>query len=328
MGSGPVGTAKYEEMLFKELSKQNEINTMRIKRRENGVRGSMPLSWLLRYRAINAKIVHATFQTVAPAALLHRPENLVVTVHDLAPLIYTSEVRDLSLRLQWSLTPRSLRVADRIIAISKFTKNEIRRLLDIPESKIDVVHQGVDHELYQPHSRERARKRMGLDEETPYILVVSSGLEHKRIKEVKPIIERVREEYPEAKLLKAGYAEKLSGEYINNTGWVSEEDMPYLYNAADVYLHPSEYEGFGLPILEAMACGTPVVARNVASIPEVVGDETDLVPHDASVQTFADRIIEQIPRNPPLPELVDRSHKFSWGKSAIMTKKVYESMLE
>lgn len=326
--SGPVGTAKYEEMLFKEISNSTNIIPTRIKRNKKGVRGSMPLSWLFQYRNRNEKIVHATFQTVAPAALIHRPEKLVVTVHDLAPLIYTSEVRDFSLRLQWSLTPRALKAADQIIAISQFTKNEITRILGIPESKISVVHQGVDHELYQPRPKEQARGKLGLDEDTPYILVVSSGLEHKRVEKAKPIIECVREEHPEAKILKAGYGEKLSGEHINNTGWISEEDMPYLYSAADVYLHPSEYEGFGLPVLESMACGTPVVARDVASIPEIIGDTADLVPHDASVQTFADRIIKQMQRNQPLSDLVDRSREFSWKKTAVETKEVYESVME
>lgn len=326
-GSGPVGTAKYEEMLFSELSDISALDTTRIKRRENGVWGSMPLSWLLRYSTEDERIVHATFQTVAPAGLIHRPENLIVTVHDLAPLIYTSEIRDFSLQLQWSLTPRALKAADRIIAISQFTKSEITRILGISESKIDVVHQGVDHELYQPRPKEQARERMGLDEDIPYILVVSSGLEHKRVEEAKPIIECVREEYPEAKILKAGYGEELSGKHIKNTGWVSEEDMPYLYSAADVYLHPSEYEGFGLPVLEAIACGTPVVARDVASIPEIVGDTTDLVPRDAGVQTIADRIVEQMQRSPPLTNLVDRSRKFSWEKTAIETKEVYQSVL-
>jgi glycosyltransferase involved in cell wall biosynthesis len=77
-----------------------------------------------------------------------------------------------------------------------------------------------------------------------------------------------------------------------------------------------------------MACGTPVVARDVASISEIVGDTIDLVSPDASVQTFADRIVEEMRRNPPLPELIDRSHEFSWRKTGVETKEVYKSVME
>ncbi len=79
------------------------------------------------------------------------------------------------------------------------------------------------------------------------------------------------------KLLKVGYGDMLQGEGIINLGWVREEDMPSLYNAADIFLHTAEYEGFGLPVLEAMACGVPVVASNSASLPEIVGNCGELV---------------------------------------------------
>jgi len=200
-------------------------------------------------------------------------------------------------------------------------------LTDIPRSKIEVVHQGIDHHLYAPQPKKEARTRFNLDLDERYVLVVSSGLEHKRVKDVKPILNAVRDEYPEAKVLKAGYGEDLTGENVINTGWVDEEDMPYLYSAADVYLHPSEYEGFGLPVLEAMACGTPIVARDVASIPEIVGDCFDLVSHDASPDEFAEAVSHRISMNQPVEKAVTRSRQFSWEKTARKTAEVYQSML-
>ncbi len=289
---------------------------------------TMPISWLLQYRCHNADLVHATFQTVAPAAFVHRPENFVVTIHDLAPLVYPSEVRDISLRLQWQLTPRALKLSDKIIAISNYTKQEIQRLTDISGSKIEVIHQGIDHSHYRPLEQQKARDRLGLSHQDTFVLVVSSSLEHKRMEEAKPILEAVREKHPDVKLLKAGYGEELTGEHVVNTGWIDEDDMPALYSAADVYLHPSEYEGFGLPVLEAMACGTPVVARDVASIPEIVGDCFDLVSPDAHPEEFADAIFSNLDVDLPYRDAVERSRHFSWDKTARETADVYRSLLD
>lgn len=324
----PFGTAKYEEEISEKRLKESDLTIHRIQRRKKGFRSTMPVSWLLRYRCHRSDLVHATFQTVAPAAFLHRPKNLVVTVHDLAPLVYPSEIRDTSLRLQWQLTPKALKLADKIIAISNYTKQEIERLTDISSSRIEVVHQGIDHEHYKPTAKQEARNKLGLSHEDTFVLVVSSSLEHKRIEEAKPIIEAVREENPKVKLLKAGYGEELTGEHVVNTGWVDEEDMPALYSAADVYLHPSEYEGFGLPVLEAMACGTPVVARDVASIPEIVGDCFDLVSPGAPPEKFAEAIASSLEMDSPYNDAVKRSEHFSWEKTARETADVYRSLLE
>lgn len=324
---GPAfGTAKYENILAEKLSNSTGVSVRQTKRKPSGIRGTMPLSWLFGYRLRDADIVHATFQTIAPAGFVHRPKNFVVTVHDLAPIVYPEEVRDLSLRLQWYLTPRSLTLADKIIAISHFTKQEILRLTDLPESKIRVVHQGIDHDRYQPRPMIEAREKLGLDTEATYVLVVSSSLEHKRIEDAKPVLDHVREQYPDAKLLKAGYGESLSGEHIVNTGWIPEEEMPLLYNAADVYFHPSEYEGFGLPVLEAMACGTPVVAREVASIPEIVGDSFEMVEPDAGPKEIANAVSSQLSLKSLDQEAIERSKQFSWEKTAVETKDVYDEI--
>lgn len=323
---GPAfGTAKYEQKLYDNISDRERIR--QIQRRSGSLVGNMPISWVERYRRYDADLVHATFQTVAPASFIHPPDNFVVTVHDLAPLVYPDEVRDASLKLQWQLTPPALRRVDKIIAISQFTKEEINRLMGIPLSKISVIHQGVDHELYRPIGKFKARDYFGLEPDGTYILIVSSDLEHKRVDEVTEIIARIREEYADAKILKAGYGQALTGENIINTGWVSEKDMPLLYNAVDLYLHTSEYEGFGLPILEAMACGTPVVARNVASIPEIVGDCFELVSLNASPREFAEMTFSSLDVESPVQGAVTRSKMFSWEKTARETADVYHSLL-
>lgn len=326
-GGPSFGTAKYENHLYESLP-DSVGNCRRIQRRGGSLAGSMPLSWIERYRRYDADLVHATFQTVAPATFFHPPKNFIVTVHDLAPMVYPSEIRDTSLKLQWKISPPALRKADRIIAISEFTKSEITRLMGIESSKIEVVRQGVNHDLYNSCNQAKARERLDLNPDGIYILVVSSALEHKRIDLALPVINKVKETYPEAKILKAGYGQKIKDDGVINTGWVPEKNMPDLYNAADVYFHPSEYEGFGLPILESISCGTPVVAREVASIPEIVEGTCDLLDKDAGVKEISDAIVSQISSPDESRTLIERSHDFSWRRTARETARVYESLLD
>lgn len=322
------GMTKYEDELASELAAL-DVDVDRIRRPANPLWGNTVASWLSTYRAGDADLVHATFQTVAPAGLIHRPAPFVVTVHDLAPLVYPREQDDISTRLQWLFTPRALERADHLIAISAFTRRELVRLTDVPPERISVVHQGVDHDVYQPLDRARAREHFDLDPDVTYILVVSSGEVHKRIDDATRVLEAVRSEGRDVKLLRAGYGAELNDEHVVSTGWVPEADMPKLYSAADVYLHTSEYEGFGLPVLESMACGTPVVARAVASIPEIVGDVYDLVDADADANELADAIRTHLPAatEGPDEDAIARSRAFSWKRTARRTFDVYQEVL-
>jgi glycosyltransferase involved in cell wall biosynthesis len=139
----------------------------------------------------------------------------------------------------------------------------------------------------------------------------------------------VRKSLDNVKLLKLGYGTTLDGEGIINLGWLSEGDMPLVYNASNVLLHTSEYEGFGMPLLEAMACGIPIVASNKASIPEVVGDCGELVDLDADdcVEQFAEKVLNalDVERN---KKGIERAKMFSWGEVARETFRVYKDMIE
>ncbi|CAD7769490.1 D-inositol-3-phosphate glycosyltransferase [Candidatus Methanoperedenaceae archaeon GB37] len=319
---------KYEDELFchiKEL--KQDWNIERIWRKDKKILGSTVFSWLF-YKSNDADVVHATSQTVAPAAYfkLKKSNKFIVTVHDLAPLVYPSEITDVSMRIQWMLTPKALRKADRIIAISEFTKEELMGLIEISEEKISVIHQGVDHEKYKPLDKIKCKEKFGLNQEDKHILVVSSNVKHKRMDLAKNIFDHIRSIKGNIKMIKAGYGEVLKGEGIISVGWVKEEEMPLLFNAADVYLHTSEYEGFGLPVLEAMACGVPVVANNKASIPEIVGDcgsfagldENNIIQTSEKILSLIDNGIDR--------EAMEQSKKFSWKKTAEETIEVYEDV--
>jgi len=326
------GIGKYENELYRNLveiakSEGYELEITRVQRSENKILGSTVLAWLLTYRCANADIVHATAQVIAPVVFIRRPRRLIVTVHDLAPMRYPFEIRDLSEKIQWILTPKALKKIYLIIAISDFTKKELMKMLNIEEEKIHVIYQGVNHSLYRPMDKEDCRKYFNLDLNKKYILYVASNLYHKRTDLAKMIFEKVKKCREDVRMIKAGYSEKLEGEGIISMGWIKEADMPKLYNCADVYLHTSEYEGFGLPILEAMACGIPVVASNRASIPEVTGDAGILVDlDDDCVDEFAENILRVLDKNKKIDKLaLERSKTFSWERTARETLRVYMS---
>jgi glycosyltransferase involved in cell wall biosynthesis len=322
------GVKRYEDELFENirpLSKDLEIE--RIQRADNTIIGSVPISWLLRYRRRGANIVHATFQTIAPAVYLRKPEKFVVTVHDLSPILFPSEYFEdnISFRVQWMFSAKALRKADRIIAVSEFTKKEAVRLAGVDESTMDVVYEAADGSRYCPMDKERCKQKLGFNTREKHILVVASNLGHKRMDLTQRVFVEVRKQRNDVKLIKAGYAKTLAGEDIINTGWVPEPEMPILYNSADVFLHTSEYEGFGLPILEAMSCGIPVVVSNKASIPEVVGPYGNMVDLDAedAVEQFVARILSCIDKGID-EEAIAQSQNFSWQRTAAETLKLYE----
>jgi len=326
------GIGKYENELYRNLveiakSEGYELEITRVQRSENKILGSTVLAWLLTYRCANADIVHATAQVIAPVVFIRRPKRLIVTVLDLVPMRYPFEIADLSEKIQWIFTPKALKRIDEMIAISEFTKRELVNMLNIDQEKIRVIHLGVDHSLYHPMNKEDCRKYFNLDLNKKYILYVASNLYHKRTDLAKMIFEKVKKCREDVRMIKAGYSEKLEGEGIISMGWIKEADMPKLYNCADVYLHTSEYEGFGLPILEAMACGIPVVASNRASIPEVTGDAGILVDlDDDCVDEFAENILRVLDKNKKIDKLaLERSKTFSWERTARETLRVYMS---
>lgn len=320
------GAKRYEDELYRyidEIGKDKDIEIARIQRTSNTV-----VSWFLDYKSSTSDIVHATYQTIAPVVYIRKPKIFIVTVLDLIPLLYPSMLkRDLSMRLQWMLTPGALKKADGIIAISEFTKKEIVRLLEIEESKIVTVHLAVDRTQYYSMSKRECKQKFGLAESEKHILVLASNNENKRMDLVQKVISNIRGKRKDIKLVKAGYAEKLSGEGIINVGWISEDDMPVLYNSADVFLNTSEYEGFCLPILEAMSCGVPVVASNKASIPEVMGTYGNMVDLDASdvVERFVDKILSCIDIGFD-KRAIEQSKNFSWESTVEETIKVYRDI--
>jgi len=324
------GTGKYEKYLPEVLKKTyRNVETEVISRGRGFIWGN-PIIYCFRYRAYNADIVHATTPApvfLSPTSYFKKIKNLVVTIHVFrSSKPYSKSIIPVLNRL---FTPIAIKKADKIIAVSEFTKREILENMEIEEEKIKVVPLGVDQNLYYPMDKEKCKEKFGLNPDEKHILVVSNTAKHKRMDIVKKVFQKVRKERSDVKLLKAGYGTKLSGEGIINTGFIPESDMPYLYNAADLLLHTSEYEGILTPGLEAMACGIPIVASDIPSIRETVGNCAELVDLNAEdcVEQFAEKVLDCIDKGKRNLKGIERAKKFSWERVARETMKVYEELL-
>ncbi len=292
---------------------------------------------------------------LAPFALdvLHSPDFIppaaircpsVITVHDLAFLLYPRFLTRDSARY-YGQVDIAAHNADHIIAVSESTKRDTIRLLGVPEEKITVIYEAANP-LFGPITDESALARVRAQYHLPseFILFVSTIEPRKNIPTLLRAYRRLRDNYKSsAGLVIAGnrgwlveevdaVIEELQlGDTVRCLGGIPNEELVYLYNAARVFVFPSFYEGFGLPPLEAMACGTPVVVSNSSSLPEVVGDAGWLVnPDDVEGLTVAlYRILtDETLRREMRAKGLKRAATFSWERAARETLAVYAKVAD
>ena len=270
----------------------------------------------------------------------HKPScKSVITVHDLAFLLYPHFLTKESARYYGHID-QAVRWTDHIIAVSENTKRDTVEHLGVPESKITVVYEAANP-IYRPldkaAAQQEVRNRQGV--EGPFILFVSTIEPRKNVPTLLQALRQLLECYKEdVRLVLAGgegwlcedvyqAVEDLRlGDRVHFVGRVSSEDLLYLYNAAEMLAHPAFYEGFGLPPLEAMACGLPTIVSNVASLPEVVGDAGLLIdPHNVDELTVAMwRVLndEQL-RREMREKGLRQAALFSWERAARETLAIY-----
>ncbi len=262
----------------------------------------------------------------------------VITIYDLVCERFpeTMEARNRTL-LKKHLRASSQK-ADKIVTISAFSKSEIIELLGVPEDKIVVAPCGVDSSFYNLDSgAEDDEKIIKELVEGPYILYVGTLEPRKNIKKVVELFERVCEAYPDLKLVIAGGvgwqpeetlaaidASKVKDKIVR-TGYISEEQKRALYRGSELFVFPSLYEGFGMPVVEAMACGTKVVASNSSSIPEVAGGLATLVdPNDSN--SILEGILAELRRGKlsldDKQKLSAKAHEFTWENAVEVWKKL------
>lgn len=273
---------------------------------------------------------HAWEQLALPALarssdLLLSPANLapvasgrnVVSIHDLAPFLgdwYGS----LYGRWHRALLPRVARGALRVVAPSQAVRSQLIELIGVSQERIRVVALGVDPALGERADPERTAARHALT--APYVLAVGTDLPRKNFGVLDRVAERLGREGIEVVLAGSTRHYMRRGSYaVRELGYVADGDLPGLYAGAAAFAMPSLYEGFGLPCLEAMACGAPVVASNRPALPETCADAALLVDPDDH-EAFAAALLEAAAPGPPRERLVEagraRAAHLTWQRTA------------
>jgi glycosyltransferase involved in cell wall biosynthesis len=269
---------------------------------------------------------------------------VVTTVHDMAYKVFPETVR-LKTKLMLNLSlHRSLRRAHKVMVVSKFTKNELIKYFSIPAEKIFVAYNGVNTEIFYPRTNivqiRDVKLRYGI--EGDFLLYMGTLEPRKNIVRLIEAYAYTKTRMPDLPaLVLAGRKGWLYDEIFEKiialklerniifTGYVADKDAPFLLSGATAFLFPSLYEGFGMPPLEAMACGTPVLSSNTSALPEVVGDAGILVdPYDIDAIANGIRCLSEDKQLRGLlsDRGLERVKQFTWERSADIIMDVYNEL--
>ena len=289
-----------------------------------------------RLRAIDADVCWYPDHTLS---LLDEDHSSVITIYDLSFLRMPGTHPFLRRLYKSGTIRRSVRLASKIICVSEFTRREVSQLLGVPEEHLHVSGAGLEQRFSSeshPEALNALRARYSLPER--FILFVGTIEPRKNlVRTIEAYASLKKEEGIPHVLAIAGKRGWLSGEIFRRArevekrapvrflGYVPDDDLPLLYNASELLVYPSLYEGFGLPVLEAMACGTPVVTSNSSSLPEVVGEAGVLVnPYDVGAikEGIRRALLDSNLRERLRREGLKRAQTFTWEKAAKETLKV------
>ena len=268
------------------------------------------------------------------AAATRRVKPCIITIHDLIPFSFS---RHDALEPLFKRSMRDLTKAQRLICVSNYTKNSLLHHIN-SNTKIKVIPLGIQHEIFKPRDKIKSRLRLGLNPDWPIILHVGSEEPRKNIPTLIRTFHKLQKDIPNAHLIRIGRGTPEIQNLIDNLGikknvsyYEDVTNLEYYYNAADLFVFPSSYEGFGLPPLEAMASGCPVLTSNSTALPEVVGDAGITVDSfDEENFTFW---MHQILTNEDIREKliikgINQSSMFGWDICAKETLKVYKEVLQ
>jgi glycosyltransferase involved in cell wall biosynthesis len=303
------------------------------------LRELMALSWrLLRMRL---DLYHATHY-VLPSLV---PCRAVVTIHDIIHLLYPEFLPNrLAFLYAQRMIRRSLHRGARIIAVSQNTKADLMDYFDVDGRKIRVIYNGVEDAFRRPvPAAERERWRRTLDLPGAYLLFVGNPKPHKNLPNVLRAFARAQAtaEFPEALVCvgaRTGTDFKLRqladqlgiGPRLRLVGEVPQEALPAIYQGASLFLYPTLYEGFGLPVIEAMAAGVPVVTSNGSALREIAEGYAHLV-EPLDVDAMAAAIVRCLADQEHRTQLIQLGRKraadFDWDQTAEKTRDVYLAAL-
>jgi len=274
------------------------------------------------------------------------PCKSVVTIHDCIHLRFPQYLPS---RLGYAYARASLWTAthrsSRIMTVSEASKRDILEYYNVPPEKIDVIYNGIDDRFCQTPAEEdvvRVRERYQLED--PFILYAGNVKPHKNLKRLIEAFDILRQqrEFENVKLVMIGddiskYAvlrhtvhRHQLHKHVRFLGFVPHKTLAVLYRLAGVFVFPSLYEGFGLPPLEAMASGTPVITSNVSSLPEVVGDAAELIDPlqpEAMADAMRRVLTNQTLREEMRQRGFERARAFSWERSIARVREIYSEVL-
>ena len=295
-------------------------------------------------RRVGADIAHVPYW----APPMHSSIPVVVTIHDLIPLLLRHYRGGPLQRLYTSLVSATARRSAMVLTDSKASRRDIVDELAVPAERVRAIPLATDAR-YSPRPAPddaEARSRYGLPKQ--YVLYLGGFDRRKNLGTVLAAYHRAEPTIgQDVSLVVAGRPpdedtgfapdprrlareEGLSEDLVHFSGFIDEEDKPAVYRGAAVFIFPSRYEGFGLPPLEALACGTPVVGSDAASLPEIVGDAGVLLPPD-DVKGMADALVQLALDDRLRAEMsrraVEQAAKFSWRRTAEATLAAYKEAL-
>lgn len=284
-------------------------------------------------RRQNASLLYST----VPEGILFSPVKQIITMHDILPLRYP----EMSPRMKYHFyytVPILLKNSQAVICPSENTKQDVITYYAIKDKPIYVISEGLNRQMFYPREKGVVQKRYGLGN---YLLYIGDMRPYKNLERSLEAFARLNMNdlsfviggkkdprfYPRIEKRVEALSLKDKVVFLD---YVPEEDLPQLYSEAEVFVFPSLYEGFGLPPLEAMACGCPVVVSNAASLPEVCGDAVRYVdPYDVEsiAQGIHEVLTDEMMRQNLRAKGLERAELFSWERAAKEHLKIFEECL-
>jgi glycosyltransferase involved in cell wall biosynthesis len=295
------------------------------------------------YTPVRLPLGHIDIFATLMAPIIRVPRSVVIHMKTMHAFATPDAINPLVRAYRRMSYPRSVRIADAVVVNSQSLRAEVTRYLDVDAGKLRLVYEAIDHDVFKPGDRDAARARVSSYGVTsPYALFVSTLWPYKNCEGLLRAWAIARDELAGRQLVIVGrgdadYVAKLRslagelgiGTDVLFTGGIPLEDTVPFYQAADVLVYPSFNETFGLPILEAMACGCPVVTSDTTSMPEVAGGAA-ILSDPAEPASIARAIIDAVgPGRDQLRDMgIRRAGEFTWGSMAAATLDVYREVTE
>ncbi|MBU1446043.1 glycosyltransferase family 4 protein [Patescibacteria group bacterium] len=291
----------------------------------------------------NLDVFFAPTSYVIPAK--HNPKKIkvITVVHDLVALLFPAKHNKKAVWVEKFFIKRAIKKSALICAVSKNTKKDLIKKLKCDEKKIHIIHNAASGIYKQIPTMELSEILENNDFPEHFILSAGTLEPRKNITSLIKAFAQITEKFPKYKLLIVGkkgwYYDKIFKtvktlaleEKVVFLGYVSDEDLVALYNLATIFVYPSLYEGFGIPPIEAMQCGCPVITSNTSSLPEVVSDAA-LQVEPNNIEKLAFEIESLLKDNKLRQKLIARGFKqamkFSWEKSAKKALELFEKALQ